>query len=103
MENIALLEEHPNCRERLMVVVSAVQKVHGFGCRACDKALPPNFAAVFVATSATPGVSGQLHFVCDRECGGKVLGTFREIGTFAELWPASRVREWLNHSELMAG
>lgn len=104
MEETTLLHHFQSERqERLLVMVAAIDEARKFGCRACYQPLPPKFAAVYVATSATPGVSGQAHLVCSTECGGKVLSEFRELGVSAELWPGARVRKLFDQPELIAG
>ena len=89
--------------ERLLVFVAAIDEDHGHGCRACHRLLPATFAGVRVATNATPGVSGQLHLVCSDECSSQVLSSFTQLGATAESWNGPRLREWLNHHELLGG
>jgi len=104
MKRTALSHQaYQRCQERPFLVVEATDQAYGFGCRACNKELPPRFAALYVATSTTPGVSGQLHFVCKAECGRRLLSEFAQIGVKTENWSAPRLREWLNHDELVAG
>jgi hypothetical protein len=89
-------------QERLLLFVTAIDREHGCGCRACHRPLPPRFRAVYVATSATPGVSGQLHAVCSDKCSRQVLNDFIQNGATAESWSGPRVRELLDHDELIA-
>lgn len=93
-------QRHP---ERLLVFVAAIDGEHGYGCRACHRLLPAAFAGVYVATSATPGVSGQLHLVCSDECSRQVFNSFIQVGATAESWSGPRVRGWFNHHKLVAG
>ena len=102
-DSTLLPQLHAQRQPLLLVVVGAINETHGLGCRACHKPLPPGFTAVYVATSATPGVSGQLHFVCDAECGKQVLNEFLQIGATGELWSPPRLREWLEHDDSLAG
>ena len=98
-----IAESHTPRQERLLIFVAAIEERHGFGCRVCDRALCRGFSAIWVSATGTPGVSGQLHFVCDADCGKKLHSEFERIGVAAKQWTGPQVREWLNHPELAAG